>query len=160
MLHDYTFRPLSRADYPMIRTWLSAPHIEGWWGTPEHEIELIEEEMGGGLTDVRIVQHDGTPFALIQDYRAHEWNAPHYADQPSDARAVDTFLGDPAFLGQGHAKAYISARAWALKTPVLVDPDTRNTRAIATYRAAGFRPIDTRPCEDGDPVLVMRFDPA
>lgn len=159
MLHEYIFRPLSRADYPLIRAWLREPHIGGWWGAPDHEIALLDEEFGTGLTDMRIVTHAQTPFALIQDYNAHEWGAPHYADQPASARAIDTFLGDPAFLGQGHAKAYIRKRAHDLKTPVLVDPDTRNTRAISTYRSAGFRPVATRACEDGDPVLVMRFDP-
>lgn len=159
MLHDYIFRPLTRADYPLIRSWLCQPHIGGWWGTPDHEVALLEEEHGTGLTDVRIVTHDDTPFALIQDYSAHQWAAPQYADQPCAARAIDTFLGDPAFLGLGHAKAYIRKRARDLKTPVLVDPDARNTRAIATYRAAGFNPVAMRPCEDGDPVVVMRFDP-
>ena len=102
---------------------------------------------------------DGTPFAYIQDYNAHAFGAPQYADQHADARAIDTFLGDPAYLGQGHGSGYIAARVSELRRSypiVLTDPDPKNTRAIAAYTRAGFEALDIRPCEDGDPVLVMR----
>ena len=72
---------------------------------------------------------------------------------------MDTFLGDAGFLGKGHGAEYIAARAQELldagAPEVAVDPDPANSRAIAAYKIAGFVPCDIRPCEDGDPVLVM-----
>ncbi|SLN43036.1 GNAT family N-acetyltransferase [Pseudooctadecabacter jejudonensis] len=143
----------------MFKAWLAQPHIEGWWGDGGTEARLVEEDMDTGRVDMRLACHDGTPFAYIQDYNAHAWDAPQYADQPQDARAIDTFLGDPAYLGQGHGAGYIAARLAELRRDfpvILTDPDPANTRAIAAYTRAGFTPLAIRPCEDGDPVQVMR----
>jgi len=154
----YTFRPITRADLPMFKSWLTNPHIAGWWGDSGTEARLVAEDLDADYIDMRIVEHKGAPFAYVQDYNAHQWGAPQYADLPSDARAVDTFLGDPAYLRQGHATGYLRARLGELTQTfpvVAVDPDPANTRAIATYQRAGFRPTKITPCEDGDPVQVM-----
>lgn len=157
----YTFRKITDADLPIVADWLRAPHIGGWWGEPEDEIALIREDMANGPTDMRIVEIEETPFAYIQDYPAHHWPMPQYEDQPHGARALDTFLGDANFLGQGHAKGYLRQRAQELITAgaprVVVDPDPKNTAAIATYRAAGFTGTRITPCEDGDLVLVLAY---
>jgi aminoglycoside 6'-N-acetyltransferase len=160
---SYEFRKVTRADYPMLARWLAEPHIGGWWGAPEEEIALIDEDIDDGPTDMRIVCHEGRPFAYVQDWDAHFENAPHYAHLPPGTRGIDTFLGEPSMLGQGHASAYLRQRALALLAAgcpnVAVDPDPGNLRAIHAYRAAGFRGDAILPCEDGDPVLVMEFRP-
>ena len=157
----YHFRAITRADYPMIRDWLNQPHIGGWWGEAALEIALIEEYLENGPTDMRIVELAGAPFAFVQDYPAHHWPAPQYRGEAEDARAIDTFLGDPAFLGKGHVQAYLRQRAEELvaqgTSTILVDPDPNNARAIAAYKGAGFMPLEDRICEDGDRVLVMRY---
>lgn len=159
---DYVFRPITRADLPMFKDWLAQPHIDGWWGEGGTEARLIEEEFDKDVVDMRIVEHvtqtGGAPFAYIQDYNAHAFGAPHYVDQPKTARAIDTFLGDSAYLGKGHGAGYIAARLAQLRRhfPVIVtDPDPKNTRAVAAYTRAGFRPDKIAPCEDGTPVQVM-----
>lgn len=159
MPHDYGFRKMTRADYPMFRGWLSHPHIDGWWGEADKELCLIEDEMDGTAVDMRIVTLQDRPFAFVQDYNAHAFGAPQYADQVPEARALDMFLGDPACLGQGHASGFLRCRTDQLLQQypcVLVDPDPANQRALATYARAGFVSIAQRPCEDGDPVQVMR----
>ncbi|MBM7066481.1 GNAT family N-acetyltransferase [Actibacterium sp. 188UL27-1] len=153
---------MTRADYPMLQHWLSQPHIGGWWGSPECEIALFKRDLDTGPTDMRIVWADA-PFAYVQDYPAHFWPAPQFAGLAKDARAIDTFLGDPAYLGQGHGSTYLCQRATELTkagaSTIVVDPDPQNTRAIAAYTKAGFTPLEERVCEDGDPVLVMTFTP-
>ena len=157
----YRFVKLTRDHYPLIESWLDQPHIGGWWGNSAVEIALMEEDFDRGPTDMRIVELEGRPFAFVQDYPAHHWPAPHFADLPADTRAMDTFLGDPDFLGKGHAQAYIRQRAIELMdqgaSTIAIDPDPANTRAIATYTAAGFVPLEERECGDGDRVLVMLF---
>lgn len=162
MPRDYVFKPVTRADYPMLRDWLALPHVRMWWGDPEYEISLIEEEIDGDLCDMRVVCADA-PFAFVQDYPAKAYGSPQYGYLPDDARGIDTFLGDPAYLGRGHAAAYLKARATQLLDAgapvVVVDPDPKNTRAIAAYQRAGFVPGDIFPGDDGDPVLVMEMKP-
>lgn len=155
---EYTFRKFKRADYEMFECWLNQPHIDGWWESADLELRLIEQDMERDIVQMHIALCDGVPFAYIQDYNAHAFDAPHYADQAENARAIDTFLGDPAYLGQGHGSGYIAARLSELRRSypaILTDPDVKNTRAIAAYARAGFRPLDIKPCEDGDPVQVM-----
>lgn len=155
---DYTFRPITLADMAMFKDWIDQPHMGGWWGDSGTEARLVQEDLGKGIVDMRIIETDGTPFAYIQDYNAHAFDAPQYSDQHENARAIDTFLGDPAFLGQGHGSGYIAARLSQLRRyfpAVLTDPDPKNTRAIKAYARAGFRAVKIAPCEDGDPVQVM-----
>lgn len=155
---EYSFVPMTRADLPRFRAWLDQPHLEGWWGDSATEARLVSDDLDQGVVDMRLACHDGTPFAFIQDYNAHAFGAPHYADQDPAARAIDTFLGDPAYLGQGHGAGYIAARLRDLRhrcPAVLTDPDPANDRAIAAYRRAGFRPLGPRPCETGALALVM-----
>lgn len=155
---DYTFRPLQRSDRLLFDDWLAQPHIGGWWRDAQTEWALVEEDMATGATDQRIVEHNGVPFAYVQDYDAHHWPMPQYADLPRGSRALDTYLGAPDFLGKGHASAYLKERSDALlaKYPVVaVDPDPENTRAVRCYENAGFVRRKTCPSEDGDLVAVM-----
>ena len=103
----YSFPRLTRADYPLMRDWLAQPHVRAWWGDPDEEIDT-------GPTDMRLVVLDGHPFAYVQDYPVHHWPLPQYAGFPPGARGVDTFLGDPAYLGRGHAARYLRQRCGAL----------------------------------------------
>ncbi|MEM7296081.1 MAG: GNAT family N-acetyltransferase [Pseudomonadota bacterium] len=155
---EYHFRPITRADFPMVARWLSAPHIDGWWGPAEVELPLIEEELAAPHIDMCIVTHRGHPFAYLQDYPAEHYGAPQYAGYRR-ARAIDVFLGDPAFLGQGHAAGFLAQRADELLSAgakaVVVDPDPANARAIRTYAKAGFEKGAVTPCEDGNDVQVM-----
>lgn len=164
MAEPYSFVPLTRADLALLRRWLAEPHVREWWGDPDEEIALIEEDLDSGPTDMRLVVLEGHPFAYVQDYPAHHWPMPHYAGFAPGTRAVDTFLGDPAYLRRGHAPRYLRQRAAGLVAAgaagVVIDPSPGNERAVRAYRRAGFVPRGIAPCEDGDPVLVMQFDPA
>jgi aminoglycoside 6'-N-acetyltransferase len=75
---------------------------------------------------------------------------------------MDTFLGEPDMLGQGHAARYLNLRAADLRRrypAVVIDPDPSNERAVRAYRRAGFRALHEATGETGKPVLVMEFDP-
>lgn len=161
---DYRFRKLTRADMGLFHHWLEQPHMSGWWADAATEWALLEPEIESNLahenpTDMRVVELAGHPFAYVQDYEVHAYDMPHYADLPQGARGMDSFLGDPAYLAQGHGSGFIRARAdqlLALGAPLIaVDPDPANARAIAAYTRAGFRPRDIKNNQDGTQVQVM-----
>ena len=164
MPSDYTFRKLSRSDMGLFHHWLEQPHLGGWWADAATEWALLEPEIEANLvhenlTDMRVVELAGHPFAYVQDYDVRAYDMPQCADLPAGSRAMDSFLGDPAYLGQGHGTGFIRARAdqlLALGAPLIaVDPDPANSRAIAAYTRAGLKPLGIRTSEDGTPVLVM-----
>ncbi len=159
----YALRAFTRADLPMMADWLATPALRAWWGDPGEQLALVTEDLDNPLMDQRIATHAAAPFGYVQSYPCQHWGAPQFHDQPGDARAMDTCIGVPAMLGQGHGAAMVRIYAQTLLTEgapaVVIDPDPANTRAVHAYRRAGFRDIATRPCEDGTPVVVMRFDP-
>ena len=63
----YSFTRVTRADYPLLRGWLAQPHVRAWWGDPEEEIALIDEDIESGPTDMRLVASADRPFAYVQD---------------------------------------------------------------------------------------------
>ena len=160
---QYRFETLMRDDFPMIHSWLAKAHIGGWWGSGAVETKLMDEDIESGKTDMRIVWDVPAdhPFAYIQDYDTQTFDMPHYVDLPAGARAIDTFLGDPEYLGKGHASGYLRQRAQQLIDAgapcVVVDPSPENARAVAAYAKAGFEGDRIAPCEDGDPVRIMLF---
>ncbi len=162
-LRKYQFVPVTDDQYPMIFEWLGRPHVQAWWGIPEEELALIREDRKNGAIDMRIVHVDGKPFAYIQDYPADHWPLPHYAGLPKGTRAIDTFIAETDMLGHGHGAAYLRQRASELieagAPKVVIDPDPKNHHAIRAYRSAGFTGDQVRAREDGDPVLVLEFNP-
>ena len=161
---DYTFRKLARSDMALFHHWLEQPHMGGWWADAATEWALLEPEIELNLahespTDMRIVELAGTAFAYVQDYDVHAYAMPQCAELPPKSRAMDSFLGDPAYLGQGHGSGFIRARATQLLDQgaplIAVDPDPTNTRAIAAYIRAGFKPQRICPDQDGALVQVM-----
>lgn len=159
MRHDYWFRKMTRADYPLLRRWLAQPHVAVWWGDADTELALFSRDIDGGETDMRIVELDGRPFAYVQDYGVDPVSMPQYAGLPHGSRGLDTFLGNPAYLGQGHGSGYLGQRAQQLLTIgaplVAVDPSPGNDRAIAAYDRAGFRRRSVETDAAGDRVQVM-----
>ena len=130
------------------------------WGDADTELGLIVEDMDNPVIDMWIVVLDA-PFAYIQDYPAHHWHMPHYAGFPKGTRAIDTFVGAPPYLNKGHASRFLRQHAQALMEKgypaVVIDPSPENTPAVRAYRNAGFSGDQIAPCEDGDPVLVLKY---
>ena len=43
--HRYVFRPVTEDDLSLVRRWLKTPEVRRWWGDPDTEFGLIEEDM-------------------------------------------------------------------------------------------------------------------
>ena len=155
----YVLRPVSADDLPMLRHWLESPEPSRWWGDPDFELALIEEDLANPLMRMRIVSLDGRPFAYVQDHDIAAWPQDHLARLPKGTRAVDTFIGEPDMIGKGHGSAYmrlIARQLIAEGAPcVLVDPDPDNLRARRAYTGAGFGQDRLVRTPDGMAVLMV-----
>lgn len=158
---SYSFRPVMRADLPMIKAWLKAPHIAEWRDDPETEIASIEEHIDSISVEPLIIELNGRPIGYLQSYDPHMEDDHPYQDQPFGTLGVDFSIGVPELVGIGHGSAILRQfvedlfEEGALR--VIVDPDPSNKRAIRAYEKAGFRPIGERHSEHG-PALLMAVD--
>jgi aminoglycoside 6'-N-acetyltransferase len=164
------FRPVIEADYPLLGTWLNAPHVREWWGDPQEELGFIRDMVEGrDTTRPFIIELEGAPAGYIQlwfvgDHQNAEWIALHpwLAELPSDAVGVDLSLGDPARLSQGIGSAALAAFARQVHADgyrtIVIDPDSANARAVRAYAKAGFRPVPHLEGRTGD-VLIMQYHP-
>jgi RimJ/RimL family protein N-acetyltransferase len=153
-----SFQPVTAAHRPLLESWLSQPHWQEWWGTPEEELQQIYAvEEGEHLPFIACV--DGEPIAYIQYWWPSKHTDVDWArDMQSTERGIDISIGDASHLGKGLGTRILTAFAAKLfadgATRLLIDPNKRNARAIAAYRKVGFTPVAEI---DGD--LLMELLP-
>ncbi len=156
---SYSFRLMTAEDFPMARRWLETPEVRRWWGDPDGEISLLEEDLDDPRMAMWIVSHEGWPFAYIQDYDLAAWGLEVFGPLPPGARFIDQFIGEPGMIGRGHGSAFIRShvdRLFAEGAPLVgVDPDPENARAIRAYEKAGFAAKGVVPDINGERVLLM-----
>jgi aminoglycoside 6'-N-acetyltransferase len=117
-LPEVEFRPLSRADFPLVSRWLAEPLVARWWDD-DPSLDALEARYGPSVdgtdpTRVYLGVHDGTPFGLIQVYR--------YDDEPESraelaaicavpagSLSIDYLVGEPAARRRGLGTAMIAA---------------------------------------------------
>jgi aminoglycoside 6'-N-acetyltransferase len=156
----YTFRRATRTDLKLLRSWLRAPEVVRWWGDPDEEAALLEEDLNEPRMRMWIVAFNDRPFAYARDYEVHAWPQAHLAHLPQGSRALDTFVGEPDMLGVGHGSVYLRLLAEQMRAEgapvVAIDPAADNLRARRAYARADFgndRQVETA---EG-PAVLMTF---
>jgi aminoglycoside 6'-N-acetyltransferase len=157
----YAFRPVVAQDMPTLRVWLRTPEVIRWWGDPETQAALLQNDLNDPRMVMRMVAFQGQPFAYTQDYIVHAWPQPHFAHLPPKARAIDAFVGEPDMIGCGHGSAFLRLLAKLLLAEgapvVVIDPGVTNLRACRAYEKAGFHGCAV--VETGEePVILMIFE--
>ncbi len=159
MAPDNVFRPMTRADLPLIRRWLALPHVREWWGDPEEQYSLISGDLDEPAMDQFIISIAGTPAGYLQCYDLTRWNT-GFGPQPPGTRGIDLFIGEPDLIGAGHGSAVLRSFGDDLfqngVPQIVTDPDPANGRAVRAYQKAGFatdRMVDT---PDGPALLMLR----
>jgi aminoglycoside 6'-N-acetyltransferase len=159
----YAFRPAERRDLPLLGAWLHAPEVVRWWGEPQEQMALLEEDMGEPRMVMRIVSCEGRPFAYAQDYEIHAWPQPHLSHLPPGSRAIDAFIGEHEMIGRGHGSAFLRLLAERLRSEgapiVAIDPGVDNLRARRAYEMAGFRGDRVVETAEGPAILMTWTTP-
>ena len=163
------FRPLAKADLPLLKRWLEEPHVRDWWGEPDEELALIRAMVEGeDSTRPYMIQFEGHPIGYAQYWQVGElqtddWTEDHpwLAVFPADAVGMDICIGDDRFVAKGVGPAVIRAfvrrlQAGGLAT-IIADPDPENSRAVRAFEKAGFRPVPNLEGMTGYDVLILQF---
>lgn len=149
------FRPVTRADLPMLADWLRDVRVSCWWRGAGQQLAGIAEDLGNPAMRQWLVLRDDRPIAYAQVYPAHHWNAPQFSDLPADTLAIDCFAAPAGF---GYGGMWLNALAGLLlaeASVLVIDPEPENLRAIRAYAKAGFVGTQLRPSEDGTLARIM-----
>lgn len=163
----FSFRPILRNDTSLLREWLSTPHFQEWWGDVDEEIELFFDD---GVTPF-IFQVDDENVGIIQYWdvastRRYPELTPierdYIATLKDEDIGIDISIGETSKLNCGIGplalRAFIRNIVPKTEGDIIIDPDSRNLRAIRAYEKAGFRKMNA--FQNGDEaVTILRYEP-
>lgn len=159
MAPAYAFLPMTTADLPLIRRWLSEAHVREWWGDPDEQFALVSGDLVEPAMDQFIVLAGDRPFGYLQCYRLTAWNT-GFGPQPEGTRGIDQFIGESDMIARGHGstfiRAFVDEQLRRGLPRIVTDPDLLNLRAVRAYEKAGFirdRMVET---PDGPALLMVR----
>jgi aminoglycoside 6'-N-acetyltransferase len=159
MAHPYVFRPMSKADLPLVKRWLAEPHVMQWWGDTYQQFEIVSGDLKVEAMDQFIVATDDRPFGYLQCYNPEVWPDNGLGVHPRGTRGIDQFIGEPDMVDRGHGSAFIGSFVDRLlaagASQVITDPDPANARAIRSYEKAGFRRDRLVETPDGTALLMV-----
>jgi aminoglycoside 6'-N-acetyltransferase len=100
-----SFRPLERADFPLLVTWLALPHVAPWW-SDEPTMTAVEASYGPTVdgadpTEGFIIDLEGRPVGFIQRYLLDDYPAWSVALGIERAAGIDYMIGVPELTGVG-----------------------------------------------------------
>jgi aminoglycoside 6'-N-acetyltransferase len=162
----WSFRPLTRADFPQLQRWLRQPHVARWWAH-ETSDEAIEADFGAAADgtdpgEVFIATRDGVPLGLIQRYFVASF--PPYVSEleqllpvPPGAISIDYLVGEPTACGRGLGSAMIAAfvertwRDWPAAASLLVPVHAQNPASWRALERAGLRRVAAGPLPPDNP---------
>lgn len=158
-MRRYAFRPMTEGDLPMVREWLTRPHVAEWWADGA-DFEFVSGNLDHHDLAQFIVNLNEAPIAYLQCYRLGDWHV-NFGSHPAGSRGLDQFISEANLLSQGHGSAFVRQfmdELFAQGVPrFVIDPQPDNSRAIRAYEKAGFARRHEIETPDGR-ALLMTMD--
>ena len=164
---SYSFRRLTRAEFPLLAGWLANPHVARWWNH-ETSPEAVERDFGtsadgGEPSEDLLVLRDDLPVGLIQrcklrDYPEYLTEFETLTEVPAEAATIDYLIGEAGLTGQGIGTAMIAAivedtwSAYPDTTAIMVAVVAGNRPSWRALERAGFRRVAEGPMEPDNPI--------
>ncbi|MFI9010602.1 GNAT family N-acetyltransferase [Actinosynnema sp. NPDC053489] len=153
------------SDLDVVHRWMQAPHVAAFWhrAWPREEWEReLRRQLSGRRSLPVLVSRDEDPVIYLEVYRtARDVVARVYPARPHDL-GLHVAVGELSMTDQGLVRGLLPVLATALFeadprcTRVLLEPDVRNRRAIASFLAAGFAPVGEVLLPDKVALLMVR----
>lgn len=129
-------RPATPDDVAAVAAILRSPEVARWWGRDRSDAEMRDE----------ILDDEATTLAVVLDGHIAGAVWCHEEDDPDYRHASLDIALAPAVHGRGAGRESLRTVARHLfehrgHHRITIDPAADNARAIACYRAVGFRPV-------------------
>lgn len=148
-------RKLENKDAPFLVKWLSDSDVLRYYEGRDSafdENKVIEKFINREDDTTRcMVSLDGKPIGYFQYYPLgsddmEAW----YAGESGAFYGMDQFIGEPAYWNHGIGTWLVRAGCHFLTKDlhadkIVMDPQTRNTRAVYVYEKCGFRKVKLLP---------------
>lgn len=137
-------RVAHRADWDLVRAWLSRPDIEAWWGPRSATEAEVSIALRSEHALCRIIEADGIPVGYAHAIDAMVWGDELPDDLTPGTWDLDLFIASEEHRGKGVGQAALAQLkdevfSTTLATAVCIFPSIRNERAVRAYEKAGFR---------------------
>jgi aminoglycoside 6'-N-acetyltransferase len=165
-----TLRAMRLDDLPLVRRWLTAPHVARWFlagSSVAEELEHVRKSLTGTQpVEMLVVLDDGEPIGWCQWYRCGV--DPEWADDvgagPGDI-GIDYAIGEASRVGRGVGTELVSTLVRLVRSAhphgaVVADPDERNVASRRVLEKCGFElvriaTLASEPTDD--PMAIYRL---
>ncbi|XVS62539.1 GNAT family N-acetyltransferase [Actinosynnema sp. CA-299493] len=152
-------------DLDLVHRWMQSPHVVAFWHQAwprEQWDEELRRQLSGRHSLPVLVSRGEDPVIYLEVYRAaRDVVAEVYQARPHDL-GLHVAVGELSMTDQGLVRRLLPEVTAALFdadprcTRVLLEPDVRNRRAIASFTASGFAPVGEVLLPDKVALLMVR----
>jgi aminoglycoside 6'-N-acetyltransferase len=156
-----SFRPLERADLPLLARWQSNPHVAEWWRAPADLASITRKYSprldGLDPTEVFVIEAGGQPVGVIQRYLLADnpdWAA---TIRVADGAGIDYYIGEQSFTGRGIGSRVIGDFAedtfarYPSAPTIAAAPQQDNVASWRALEKAGFERLWAGQLNSDDP---------
>jgi aminoglycoside 6'-N-acetyltransferase len=148
LLNVIKLRTATIHDLETLERWDREPHViesdpnDDWnWSVELNKFPPWREQL--------IAEVQGRPIGFIQIIDPREEESHYWGDCENHLRAIDIWIGEAEFLGQGYGTAMMELaieRCFVepMVEAIMIDPLASNQRAIKFYERFGFKFIENR----------------
>ena len=162
-----SFRPMTRADLPIVHEWLNREHVRRWW-RDSGRLEHVEARYGPAIdgdepTQMFVIEIDGRPAGTIQTYLLSDY--PDWIGDEPGVAGVDLFIAVEELTGRGLGTRILTGFvrdvvfASPAVTACVASLNVRNHQSRRAFDKAGFSPV-REILDEGHLELLMRKERA
>ena len=144
-MDELLLRKLSDEDLPLLKRWLSLPHVCLWYHDPLDWLREVEKRNGEfSFLHHFIVEVGGHAVGFCQFYEyRHSGERWHGDTDVEGTYSVDYLIGDIDYLRKGFGTKMVKSLIERIKTQtrakrIIVQPEPENTASCNTLLSCGF----------------------
>jgi aminoglycoside 6'-N-acetyltransferase len=147
-------RKIEDKDKFLLAKWLSDPSVLQFYEGRDNPFDLYKVNKVFYLSDNDVVkcmvEFDGNEIGYIQFYRLDDETKKEYGYSAENIYGMDQFIGEVEYWNKGIGTLLVTSMVKFLLEDknadrVVMDPQTKNVRALKCYEKCGFKKVKILP---------------